>query len=89
MQCLTDLIFLLVAVESIFKDPHSTLLDHDLRQSLESGYPASSFLPPCRIQNLETPHCLMSGSVPKLNVSSFMISPTLLCKSSSMLGGLR
>jgi hypothetical protein len=36
---LTDLIFTLIAVESIFKNPKSALLDRYFRHSLESDYP--------------------------------------------------
>jgi len=88
MQCLTDLIIFLVAVESIFKNLHSALLYHYFRQSLESEYPAFQFLPPCRIHNLWTPHCWRLWSLPKMIVSLFVIWATLHCKSSSMLGGL-
>jgi len=52
MQCLTDLIIILVAVESIFKNPQSALLYRYFWQSLESDYPAFEFLPPCLIHNL-------------------------------------
>jgi len=52
MQCLTDLILILVAVESIFKEPQSALLYRDFRQSLGSDYPAFEFLPPCMIHYL-------------------------------------
>jgi len=34
IQCLTDLILLLVAVESIFENPQSALLTHDFQQCL-------------------------------------------------------
>jgi len=40
MHCLTDLIFLLVAVESIFDNPQSALLYRDFRQYFELDYPA-------------------------------------------------
>jgi len=40
MQCLTDLIFSHVVVESIFKNPRSAVLYHYLRQSFESHYQA-------------------------------------------------
>ena len=52
MQCPTDLIFLLVAVESIFKDPRSALLYRYRRQAFESDYPDFKFLRSCLIQNL-------------------------------------
>jgi len=51
MQCLTDLIFLVVTVESIVKNPQSALLYRYLRQSFESEYPDFSFLRSCLIQN--------------------------------------
>jgi len=41
MQSLTDLIVLLVAVESIFKNPHGALLSRNYQQSLELNHPAS------------------------------------------------
>jgi len=89
MQCLTDLFIFLVAVESIFKNPQLSLLYRYFRQSLESEYPASWFLPPCPIQNLWTAHCSTLWYLPKMNMSSFVIWVTLHCKPSSMLGGLR
>jgi len=49
--------FLLGALESIFKNPHSTWLECDIRQSFESDHPAIKFLPWCRIQKLYIPHC--------------------------------
>jgi len=51
MQCLTDLIFMLVAAESIFKNPQSALLYCYLRQAFESDYPDFWFRRPCLIQN--------------------------------------
>jgi len=89
MQCLTDLIIFLVAVESIFKNPHSALLYCYFRQSLKSKYLAFHFLPPCRIHNLWTPHCSRLWSLPKLNASLFVVWATLNCKSSLMLGGFQ
>jgi len=59
MRCLTDLMFLLVAVESIFKNPQSTLLYCDCWQSFESDYPAFEFLLPCLIQIFE--HLIARG----------------------------
>ena len=89
MQCLTDLILLLGAVESISKNPQSALLYRYLWQSFESDYPGVEFLRPCQIQNLWTPHCLRLWSLPILNVSLFVIWATLFYKSSAMLGGLQ
>jgi hypothetical protein len=89
MQCLTDLIIFLVAVQSIFKNPHSALLYRYFRQSLESEYPAFQFRPPCWIHNVRTPDCSRLWSLPKMNVSWFVIWTTLHCKSSSMLGGFQ
>jgi len=89
MQCLTDLIIFLVAVESIFKNPHSALLYRYFRQSLESKYLAFQFLPRCRIHNLWTPHCSMLWFLPKTIVPLFVIWATLDCKSSSMIGRLQ
>jgi len=88
MPCLTDLIIFFVAVESIFKNPQSALLYRYVRQSRESEYPASLFLPPYRILNLQTPHSSRLWSLPTTNVSWFAIWATLHCKSSSMRGGL-
>ena len=65
MQCLTDLIFLHVAVESIFTNPQSALVYHYIRQSFESEYPDFYFLRPCLIENLETPQCSRLCSLPK------------------------
>jgi len=89
MQCLTDQIIFLVAVESIFKNPQSALLYRYFRQSLDSNNPPSSLLPPCWIHNHGTPHCSRLWSRPKMNVSLFAIWATLLCKSFSMRGELR
>jgi len=89
MQCVTDLIFSLVAVESIFKNLQSALLHRFFWQSFESDYPAVQFLRPCRIQNLWTPPCSRLWSLPTINVSLYVIWGTLLYKSSSMLGGLQ
>jgi len=58
-----------------------------LSSVFKSDYPAFQFLPPCRIQNLWTPHCSRLKSLPKMHVSSFLIWATLLFKSLSMLGG--
>jgi len=52
MQCLTDLIIILVAVVSIFRNLQSALLYRYYRQSLESDYPVFEFLPLCLIHNL-------------------------------------
>jgi len=41
MQCLTDLIIFLVAVDSIFKHPESALLYGYFRQSIGSEYTVS------------------------------------------------
>jgi len=89
MQCLIDVIILPVAVESIFQNPQSALLYRYFQQSLKWDYPASKYLPPCRIQNLWTPHCPRLWSLPKMNLSLLAIWATWLCKSSSMLGGLQ
>jgi len=89
IQCLTDLIFLLVDVKSILKTPQSALLYHYLGQSFESDYPDLWFLHPCLIMNLETPRCSWLWSFPKPNVCLFVIWETLLYKSSSMLGGIQ
>jgi hypothetical protein len=45
MQCLTDLIFLLVVVESVFNTQPPALRYRYFWQSLESGHPALYFLP--------------------------------------------
>jgi len=87
MHCLTDLFVLLVAVESIFKNLQSASLYRYLWQSSESDYPDFYLLSPCLIQNLQTQHCSRLWSHPKMNVSLIVIWATLLCKSSSMLGG--
>jgi len=89
MQCLTDLIIFLGAVESIFKNPHSALLYHYFRQSLKLEDPAFQFLPPYRIHNVWTPHCSRLWSLSKMNMSLFLVWATLHCQSSSMLGGLQ
>ena len=89
MQCPTDLSIVLVAVESIFKNPQSAVLYRHFLQSLESEYPASYFSQPCRIKNLWTPHCWRLWSPPKMNVFWFAIWASLHCKSSSMHGGLQ
>jgi len=89
MQCLTDLTIFLVAVESIFRNLQSALLYCYFRQSLESEYTASSFLPPSRKQNLWTTHCSRLWSLPKMTVSFFVIWATLHCRSASMHGGLQ
>jgi len=81
--------FLLVAVESIFKNPQSALLYRYFRKSFELDCPAVWFLRPCQIRNLWTPHCSMLWSLPKMKVSLFVMWATLLYKSSSMLGGLQ
>jgi len=88
MQCLTDLIIFHVAVESIFKNPHSALLYCYFWQSLDSEYSAFQFLPPCRIHNLWTHHCARLLSLPKITLSSFVIWATFHCKSLLMVGGL-
>ena len=88
MQCLTNLIIFLVAVESVCKNLQSALLYRYFRQVLGLKYPASKFLPPCPIWNLWTPHCSSLWSPQKMSLSLFVISATLYCKSSSMLGGL-
>jgi len=59
MQCLTDLIFSLVAVESIIKNPQSALLYRYFRQSFESDYLAVKFLPPCGFKIFE--HLIARG----------------------------
>ena len=89
MQCLTDLIFSLVVVESIIMNPRSAVLYHYLRQSFESHYQAFYCLPPCRIRNLSTPHSSKLGSLPKMDVTLFVVWATILYKSSSMLCGLQ
>jgi len=52
MQCVTDMIIFLVAVESIFMNPQSAVMHRNTRQSLESDYPAFKVLPPGRIHRL-------------------------------------
>jgi len=89
MHCLTDPIFLLVAVVSIIKNLQSALLYRDFRQSFESDYHAFSFLQPCCIQNLWTPQCSRLWSLQKMNWSLFVSWVTSLCKSSLMFGGLQ
>jgi len=89
MHGLTDLIFLLVAVDSILNNPQSALLYDYFPLSLKSDYPAFKFLPPCLIQNLWTPHCSRLWSLLTMNVYLFMIWATLLSKLSLMLGGLQ
>jgi hypothetical protein len=89
MQCLTDLIIFVVAVESIFKNPHSALLYRYFRQSLESECPAYEYLVPCQIPNHWTHHCSRLWSHPRMNVSLFVIYATLHSKSSFMLGGFQ
>jgi hypothetical protein len=58
MQCLTDLIIILVAVESIFKNPQSALMYRYFRQSLKSDYPGFEFLPPssAKCKSVRKPH---------------------------------
>jgi len=87
MQCLTDLIISVEAVESIFKNPQSALLYCYIRQSFEADQPAVWLLPPCRIQNLWTSHCSRLWSLPKMNLSLFVIWATFHYKSSSILSG--
>jgi len=89
MQCLTDLIVSLVAVEPIFKNPQSALLYPYFRLSFESDYLAVKFQLPCWIQKLWTPHCSRLWSRPNMNVSLFVIWATLLDKLSSMLERLK
>ena len=64
--------FILVAVESIFKNPQFPLQYCFFQQSFESDYPAFRFRLPCRIQNLWTPRCSRSWSLPKMNTSLFL-----------------
>jgi len=52
MHCLTELIVLLVAVESIYMEPQSAVLARYFWQSLESDFPAFKSLPPCLIKIL-------------------------------------
>jgi hypothetical protein len=89
MQCLTDLIFLLVAVETIFENPQSALLYRYFWQSLKSYYPVFSFLPRWQIKNLGKLHYLRWWALPRMNVSLFVIWATWCYKSSSMPGGLQ
>jgi len=89
MQFLTNLIFLLVAVASMFKNQQCALLYRYFQQSLKSYIPPAYFLPPCWIQNLCAPHCSMLWSLPKMNVSLFMLWATLLSEASSMLSGVQ
>jgi len=77
-----------VTLESIFKTPECALRCLYFRQTFESDYPASQFLPPCPIQNLWTPHCSRLWPLPKIDVSLFVIWASLLWKSSLLLGGL-
>jgi len=88
MQCLTDLIYLLVVVESIFKSPQTALMLLYFQQSSELNYPAVEFLVPCQIANLSTPLCSRLWFLPKTNVFIFVIWVTWLCESYSTLGGL-
>jgi len=57
--------FLLVALESIFKNQQSAVLWLYFRQSLESYYQAFLFLPPCLINNLQILQCQRLWSLPK------------------------
>jgi len=58
MQCVTDLIFLPEPVQSLLKNSQFTWKNLYLRESVELDYQAFQFLPPSRIQNLGTLHCL-------------------------------
>jgi hypothetical protein len=89
MQCLNDLIILLVGVESIFKNQQSAIWDSYFRQSLKSEYSPSKFLPACLIQTLWISHCRRLWSLPKMNISLFAIWATLHSKLSSKLGRLQ
>jgi len=89
MQCHTDLIFVLVVVESIFRNSQGNLLYRYLRQSFELDQPVFQFLPRCQVPNLWTHLYLMLWSLPKMNVSLFGIWTTLDCKSLLMRGGLQ
>jgi len=89
MQCLTVLIYLLVAVESMSKNPQSALQYQYMWQSFESDYPAFWFLPPSRIENLWTPQWARFWYLPKMKLSFFVVWATILHLSSSMPGGLQ
>jgi len=73
MQCLTDPIFWLGVVESIFKNPHSTLLYCYFRHSLKSDQPVFQFIPAWQIENLWTHLSSRLWSLPKMNLSLLVI----------------
>ena len=88
MQCLTGLTFLLlVALESIYENQHSSEQYHTYWHPFKSDYTAVKFLLPRQIQNLSIPCCWRWWYHPKLNVSVFVIRTTVLYKSYWMLGG--
>jgi hypothetical protein len=89
MQCLTDLIFFLVVVDSMFMNLQSALLYRYFRQCLKSDQQAFEFLQPCQIQNSSTPLCSKLWSLPKMILSFFKIWATLHCKLFSMHGELQ
>jgi len=84
MQCLTDLIFLSVVVESIFINSQSALRRHHFRQWFESHHPAVKFIPPGQIPNILEPLYTKVWYLPKLNFSWFDIWATWHRKSLSM-----
>ena len=77
MQCLTDLIVLRLAVESIFRNEQFAVLCRYLRHSFESDSPPLQFLLPCCIQNRWTPNWLRIWSLLETNVSELVNWATL------------
>jgi hypothetical protein len=88
-QCLTELICLLVVVEWIFKNSQYALQYHFVHKHFESDQPAFQFIPPRQIPNLWAPLYSRLWSLPKMNMTWFLISATLYCKSFSMLSWLQ
>jgi len=82
-------LYLLAAPKSIFTNPHFPVRSPNFGRFLESDYPAIKFLPRCQSQNLQTPHSYREWSLQSMNMSLNGIWATLLCKLSSMLGGLQ
>jgi len=86
MQCLTGLtLLLLIALESILKNQHSSQQYCTYWHRFKSDYVAVKFLPPYRIKHLSIPCCWRWWYHPIMNVFWFVIWTTLLYKSYSML----
>ena len=89
MQCLTDLIVLLVVEESTLKNPQSAWQYGYIRQFLQSDHPVFQLLPPYSIEHLWTPPCSWLWSRPNMTEVLFVIGATLHLKLFWILGGLK